>query len=505
MKTIFKIIIISLIFTFNSYAYDLEVNGFYYDLVSLADMTCSFSSNGSGCYEGEISIPESITYQGRTFDVIGISERAFSECTKLTKVNIPSTILTIGYCSFSGCYSLSRIDIPESVKRIENGAFFNCKALVEVKLPENLTYLGESCFSGCTSLREIEIPKTINYLHAYIFRDCEFDEFHIYNEIEYVGAGAFENAKINKLIFEDGEKTINISFNKLERGEFKRGAFLNSKIKYIYFGRPIKFYYNDVYYDTTVERNERFSPFINLDDLQEIVIGSKVDKLPINTFVSPKFRDNEKQEPMFDCYEPLPNLRSVTFLPANEQDFFHFNTGQWRKHGITELGADFKNITELKLGRKIIVDFQPERGYDALPITHLKDITISGHFNDFIPEIRWSFENIENITSEYTIPPVITGWNFTDSQKIKINIFVPGNSLEDYKTAPFWKDFWNIQAIPDDENGITSIGADEKIKVIYSINGEVLKQDCLKEDFDQFSHGIYLIVTENNKKLKVIK
>jgi hypothetical protein len=49
-----------------------------------------------------------------------INMGAFSGCTSLTSVNIPTTITTIGHSAFFMCTSLSSINIPTSIITIDD-------------------------------------------------------------------------------------------------------------------------------------------------------------------------------------------------------------------------------------------------------------------------------------------------------------------------------------------------------------------------------------------------
>ena len=51
--------------------------------------------------------------------VTGIGGSAFSECSTLTSINIPSSVTSIEKSAFRGCSSLTSINIPSSVTSIE--------------------------------------------------------------------------------------------------------------------------------------------------------------------------------------------------------------------------------------------------------------------------------------------------------------------------------------------------------------------------------------------------
>lgn len=79
-----------------------------------------------GCsrfYEGEITIPSSVTEMG---------ERAFMICTGITSVTIPEGITHIPNLAFEECLSLTSVTIPATVASIGNTAFSWCSALMSV-------------------------------------------------------------------------------------------------------------------------------------------------------------------------------------------------------------------------------------------------------------------------------------------------------------------------------------------------------------------------------------
>ena len=66
--------------------------------------------------------------------VISIGEGAFSGCTSLSGVSIPSSVTVIGEAAFRGCTSLTSVDIPSSVTEIGYRAFENCSKLETVNM-----------------------------------------------------------------------------------------------------------------------------------------------------------------------------------------------------------------------------------------------------------------------------------------------------------------------------------------------------------------------------------
>ena len=53
-------------------------------------------------YSGNVVIPESVTYKGKTYSVTSIGSYAFYGCSGLTSVTIPNSVTSIGEYAFYG-------------------------------------------------------------------------------------------------------------------------------------------------------------------------------------------------------------------------------------------------------------------------------------------------------------------------------------------------------------------------------------------------------------------
>jgi hypothetical protein len=69
----------------------------------------------SGIYSGSVTIPESVEYNGRTYNVTSIGTKAFCASERLNSITIPFSVTTIGNQAFAGCSCLTSITIPNSV------------------------------------------------------------------------------------------------------------------------------------------------------------------------------------------------------------------------------------------------------------------------------------------------------------------------------------------------------------------------------------------------------
>ena len=89
--------------------------------------------NGVTAYSGEVAIPSSITDDGQTYSVTSIGSTAFSGCSGLTAVTIPSTIGNIGEQAFFGCDALttitSNIEEPTAIYNVFPGTVLTTATL----------------------------------------------------------------------------------------------------------------------------------------------------------------------------------------------------------------------------------------------------------------------------------------------------------------------------------------------------------------------------------------
>ena len=120
-------------------------------------------------------------------DVIG--DYAFSGCSRLTSLTIPSSVTEIDESAFEGCSGLTSLTIPSSVTWIGRSAFKGCSRLTSLTLPSSVTWISESAFDGCSGLTSIyvswESPLSID---ASTFKDVNTEKC-----ILYVPEGTYDD------------------------------------------------------------------------------------------------------------------------------------------------------------------------------------------------------------------------------------------------------------------------------------------------------------------------
>lgn len=176
------------------------------EIKNLGTITSLPRTNGSGFCQNctslkKVNLPTTITTVGAF---------AFSGCSSLKEINLPKTITSIGRDSFRGSKIDNVIDLPNLtgglngsfygtyVTEIKNlgsvtslsgasgaGGFRNCTKLEKVVLPASMTDMTNG-FNGCTSLKEVTIYATTPPTYSGGLASCPIE--HIYVPSESVTA-----------------------------------------------------------------------------------------------------------------------------------------------------------------------------------------------------------------------------------------------------------------------------------------------------------------------------
>ncbi len=134
---------------------------------------------------------------------------AFSACTSLDNVTIPSSVTSIG--RFDGCTSLTSIVIPASVTSIDANCFNGCTSLVSATFADgiNLTTIPETCFKDCTAMENVNIPATVTVIDKEAFRNCtKLPPVSLPSGLTTIGELAFFNDKFNSLTIPESVTSI---------------------------------------------------------------------------------------------------------------------------------------------------------------------------------------------------------------------------------------------------------------------------------------------------------
>ena len=103
-------------------------------------------------------------------DVIG--DYAFSGCSSLTSLTIPSSVTSIGGHAFRDCSGLTSLTIPSSVTSIGGHAFACCSGLTSLTLHSCVTSIGDYAFAWCSGLTSLTLPSSVTSIGGHAFESC---------------------------------------------------------------------------------------------------------------------------------------------------------------------------------------------------------------------------------------------------------------------------------------------------------------------------------------------
>ena len=110
----------------------INIDGIYYELTETEARVIS----GKKKYIGDVIIPSIVTYEGVTYSVMSIEEKAFDSCNRLTSVTIPGSVKKIGYNAFHYCTALRKICCYAEQVPTASGFAFDKADNVALYVPE---------------------------------------------------------------------------------------------------------------------------------------------------------------------------------------------------------------------------------------------------------------------------------------------------------------------------------------------------------------------------------
>ena len=152
-----------------SWAYDFNSNGVFYNIISgvspyKAEVTVGLGSSNN--YSGNVVVPSSVTHNSINYTVTAIGTYAFNSCPDLISVTLPNTVTSIKSWAFMSCYNLANLTIPASVDTIGDGVFWGCQSFTSVNIPASVRKIGYYQFMGCKNLTQFTVDAANPYFSS---------------------------------------------------------------------------------------------------------------------------------------------------------------------------------------------------------------------------------------------------------------------------------------------------------------------------------------------------
>ena len=474
----------------NARAYDFKSGELYYNITfnNMVEVTRSIDY----LELTNIIIPDSVTSSGEKYVVKSIGVQAFSNCDNLTSVTLPNTLSHIGDSAFSNCKKLRQITIPATVISIGKGAFYNIA---------NVNYLGEAYY---------DMPWGAMYLNSFLDGDYIFSDKEKTKLIKYIGEDSIVNIP---------NSTIYVAPNTFDLNKVKQNKYGKS----YYLGNTENPYYILVYgYDSIINSNCKIigpGAFQMISDITSIEIPEGVKSIGAYAF---NYCFNLKNliipnsvtifEGPINCSDLQYNeYDNGLYLGNEENPYLVLNKVKSQSITSCEINKRCRFISDAFMGCRELesivipdsvvricpwafdgcVSLKSITIPDAVTLAHysilrcrgLETVTVGKHAvieysafcicdnlrriiieDSLISISRYALDevyNVEYIICKSTIPPVLFGDPFSQLN----TIYVPSESIDSYKTAPFWKNknfkpyICNVDVTSNDSTCGTVVGS----------------------------------------------
>ena len=474
-----------------------ETGGLKYVPVSPSERTCD-AIDCSYDNTADIVIGKTVNYHGIEMTLLDVKDYLCYNNDSIKTLQIKEYTGNIGINSFYNCEQ-----IKEYTGNIGINSFYNCDNLNTVDIQNLEGNIGESSFYDCGNLETVNINEMIGSIGYDAFRYCNsLKGIEIPNTVTGIGSGCFQNC--SSLAY----AIIGSGIKELPKDCF-RGC---SSLPEIAIPATVESVRNNVFYSCTSLAR------VDIEDRQsELSLGYNSD------------HSSSDQKPLFsDC--PLDSVYiggNISYATGSNSGYspFYRNTSL-RAVKITDQETEISEnefygctgLTTVELGDGI-----ESIGNYAFSGCSALDSFSFGHSVATIGEEAFSdCTAMTRLESRAEVPPVCGNQALDDINKWTYELFVPAKSLDAYKAADQWKEFFFITGEDYDkpgsvedavsENGgvsvttnrdcIEIIGVDNAVITVYNTNGQIVYSGT-DTVINVPSKGIY-IVRVSGQTFKVI-
>lgn len=477
----------------------------------------SVTSHPSDSYLGKVVIPETVTYDGKSYPVTSIGEGAFEGCEELTSVVIPNGVIRIGEGAFEDCTGLTSIKIPNSVTSIGDEAFYGCKGLTAITIPNSVTSIGKFAFGFCSELKYIAIKEGVKNIDDDAFTGCEkvsdvvcysknaegnnswVQYYHFMLHVPIEALEAYESTEpwcnsfqmiLGEDLRDDNCNTFRYRFNIDDKtASIEKFVPLSSDVQI-----PTRVAYKGVEYSVTSIREGAFG---DCTGLTSVTIPEGIQSIGYEAFFNCSGLTSVK----------VPN--SVTQVghaafwycglqdPVYNDKYFFFLDGSYQGECVIPAGIEviapeaFSNcqsLTSVSIPSSVTTI-----GVRAFfNCSGLTSIVIPNNVTNIGEGAFWFCTGLTSVTSLNTTPPILESMTFSEMTTKNATLYVPTGCKAIYSSSPYWKDFAKIEEID-----VTNIGniipEEEHSSSMYQLNG-------IKANDGNLGRGIYI---QNGKKVLV--
>ena len=423
-------LLLAIVATTALWAEDFEVDGIYYKILTGREVAVTYRgssySDYNNRYSGSVTIPSTVTYNGTTYSVTSIGEYAFYECSSLTSVTIPNSVTSIGEAAFMYCSGLTSVTIGNSVTSIGDEAFCACFSLTSVTIPNSVTSIGYMAFYGCSSLT---MPVYNAHCFAYLPTSYE-GAYTIPEGIKQIAGGAFASC--------ESLTSVTIGNSVTNIGEYAFGWC--SGLTSVTIPNSV----------TSIGEGA----FCACSSLTSVTIPNSVTSIGDGAFcacsgLTSVTIPNSVTSIGYEAFDGCSGLTSVIVEKGNTVYDSRENCNAIIETAINTLIVGCQNT--------IIPNSVTSIGVYAFRYcSGLTSVTIPNSVTSIGNLAFMSCSSLTSIESLAETPPTLGAYAFYNVST-SIPVYVPCSSVSAYQSAEGWKDFTNIQCMPEDESAVDNV------------------------------------------------
>ena len=491
-----------------------------------------------------ITIPNSVTTIGND---------AFSWCQALASITIPNSVTDIGPSTFHYCSSLTSIIIPNSVTDIGPSAFYGCSSLTSVTIPNSVRTIGDSAFGSCSSLTSVTIPNSVRTIGNSAFYGCSsLASVTIGKHVTNIGTDILSNNSVAKVIWltkrpPSGYSSVkgfihyvpNTSYSQRSNAKVYPSLdniFEVGGIKYVPVSLSertcdaIDCIYTGDAYEVNIDKKVNYKGFdMTVREINPYT-GYKCHKITkaninINGSIGEHAFSGCSSLKSTRIHKDVKELKNYVFYRCGALSTFIIedrNTSL--KIGSNGSDPFFKDckLDSVYIGGKMdyntssYVGFSPFYNNTSLRTVKISDTETTIYDKEFygcnnLKNVSFGkglesiganafigCGNVKQITSEAVTPPDCSRYAFDGVNRNECKLFVPKNSIDAYKKADVWRNFFLIEGTT---TGIINNIYNKTENVdVYTIDGIKRLSKASVNEINALPKGVYIV---NGKKIVI--